>query len=307
MKIAAHQNVVVLVKQQKHKKKSKMAEFSFIEISYDPEVAKTEVVENNLKNLGFIHRTQHKSGNAGFWNLQQCIVLLRQDSSKRSACITGLGFNANATDVRNTEAILDTTTDFHYADTGTGIKSYLLTEEQVHQFNSNLGSHYDVIDSETKSLNHLNYVSGIKMNGHNNNVIEHYTKLGFKYKDMSENYGKLVCENNRFTIMLDKRTGQNDIPTIICDTHDVFDATAYFLSMGIDPELFQHQVHMNFGQKLNYKIKAYNCRAWGNEQSYTIENFIKGISPDIDIIYRQRNQYLHIHETTLDSYYESEH
>ena len=57
---------------------------------------------------------------------------------------------------------------------------------------------------------------------------------------------------------------------------------------------------------LVYKIKAYNCRAWGNEKSYTIENFIEGIAPNIDIIFRQRNQYLHIQETTLDSYYATE-
>ncbi len=284
-----------------------MAEFSFIEISYDPSVAKTDFVESNLKKLGFIHRTQHKSGSTGFWNLQSCIVLLRQDNSKRSACVTGLGFNATLTDIEEANAIHDSSTDFYYADTGIGIKTYLLTEEQIHHFNSKLDVHYDVIDSETKSLKHLNYISGIKMNSHNSNVIDHYTQLGFKYKNVSDNYGKLVCENNRFTIMLDKRTSQNNIPTIICDTHDVFDATAYFLSIGIDPETFNHQVHMNFGQKLNYKIKAYNCRAWGNEQSYTIENFIKGLAPDIDIIFRQRNQYLHIHETTLDSYYATEH
>ena len=284
-----------------------MAEFSFIEISYDPTVATTQRVESDLKKIGFIHRTQHKSGNAGFWNLQSCIVLLKQDNSKRSACITGIGFNATEHDIEHVGAILDPDTDFNFVDAGNGIKSYLLTEKQIHHFNSNLDEHYDIIDAENKSLKHLNYISGIKMNGHNSNVIDHYTNLGFKYKDVSDNYGKLVCENNRFTIMLDKRTQQNNIPTIICDTHDVFDATAYFLSVGIDPETFNHNVHMNFGQKLNYKIRAYNCRAWGNEQSYTIENFIKGLAPDIDIIFRQRNQYLHIHETTLDSYYAREH
>jgi hypothetical protein len=284
-----------------------MAEFSFIEISYDPTVATTERVESDLKKIGFIHRTQHKSGNAGFWNLQSCIVLLKQDNSKRSACITGIGFNATEHEIEYVGAILDPDTDFNFVDAGNGIKSYLLTEKQIHHFNSNLDEHYDIIDAENKSLKHLNYISGIKMNGHNSNVIDHYTNLGFKYKDVSDNYGKLVCENNRFTIMLDKRTQQNNIPTIICDTHDVFDATAYFLSVGIDPETFNHNVHMNFGQKLNYKIRAYNCRAWGNEQSYTIENFIKGLAPDIDIIFRQRNQYLHIHETTLDSYYAREH
>ena len=295
------------VKQQTQKIKKKMAEYSFIEISYDPSVIKTDYVESNLKKLGFIHRTQHKTGDVGFWNLQNCILLVRQDESKRSACITGLGFNASLTDIENLHAILDPTTDFHYADTGIGLKTYLLTEDQIHHFNSNLDSHYDIIDAKTKTLKHLNYISGIKMNSHNPNMIEHYENLGFKYKNVSDNYGKLVCENNRFTIMLDKRTSQNNISTIITDTHDVFDTTAYFLSVGIDPETFNHQVHMNFGQKLNYKIKAYNCRAWGNEQSYTIENFIKGLAPDIDIIFRQRNQYLHIHETTLDSYYATEH
>ena len=284
-----------------------MAEFSFIEISYDPTVTKTEYVESNLNKIGFVHRTQHKSGQAGFWNLQSCIVLLRQDNSKCSPSITGIGFNANDQDIEKLGAVYDNTTDFFVVNNGVGIKTYLLSEKQIHHYNSNLDESYQVIDSESETSKHLNYVSGIKMNGHDINVIEHYINLGFKYKVVSNNYCKLVCENNRFTIMLDKRTGQNNIPTVICDTHDVFDATAYFLSVGIDPELFQHQVHMNFGTKLNYKIKAYNCRAWGNEQSYTIENFIKGMSPDIDIIFRQRNQYLHIHETTLDSYYASEH
>lgn len=284
-----------------------MAEFSFIEISYDPDVTNTEHVESDLKRLGFVHRTQHYSGATGFWNLSNCIVLLRKDNSGRSACISGIGFNATGKNIEDLHAIYDDTTDFYVVDNGTGIKTYLLSEKQVDHYNSNLDDSYKIVDSETKTGKHLNYISGIKINGHDSNVIEHYTQLGFKYKDISDNYGKLVCENNRFTIMLDKRSGQNNIPTIICDTHDVFDATAYFLSVGIEMETFNNDVHQNYGDKLNYKIRAYNCRAWGNEQSYTIENFIKGIAPDIDIIFRQRNQYLHIHETTLDSYYEAEH
>ena len=116
-----------------------MAEFSFIEISYDPSVAKTDFVENNLKRLGFIHRTQHKSGSTGFWNLQSCIVLLRQDNSKRSACVTGLGFNATITDIENAEAIHDSSTDFHYADMGIGIKTYLLTNiRRLNKLNINI-------------------------------------------------------------------------------------------------------------------------------------------------------------------------
>ena len=283
-----------------------MAEFSFIEISYDTSVVETEKIETELTRLGFIHRTQHNTGSTGFWNLQSCILLLRKDNSKRSPCITGIGFNANDNDIFNLKATLDTTTDFYFVDNGIGIKTYLLTEKQINHYNSNLEENYDIIDSDSKTLKHLNYISGVKMNCHNENIIDHYLQIGFKYKDVSDNYGKLTCENNRFTIMLDKRTAQNNVPTLICDTHDVFDSTAYFLSVGIDPEVFNHNVHQNFGTKLNYKIRAYNCRAWGNEQSYTIENFIR-VTPEIDIIFRQRNQYLHIHETTLDSYYAEEH
>ena len=284
-----------------------MAEYSFLEISYDPSIIPTGVVKSNLSKIGFIHRTQHKSGLTGFWNLHKCIILLREEvNSGKSAHISGIGFNSTSLTIESTGATYDSTTDFYVADNSNGIKTYLLSEEQTHHFNSNLAESYVSVDSDSATLKHLDYISGIKLNGHEVDTIEHYIKLGFKYKDVSENYGKLICENNRFTIMLDKRKGTNEISTIISDTHDVFDATAYFLSVGMEPELFNHNVHENFGTKLNYKIRAYNCRAWGNEQSYTIENFIK-VTPDIDIIFRQRNQYLHIQESTLDSYYESEH
>ena len=89
-----------------------MAEFSFIEISYDTSVVDTEQIETELTRLGFIHRTQHNSGDTGFWNLQSCIILLRKDDSRRSPCITGIGFNANDTDIANLKALYDSTTDF---------------------------------------------------------------------------------------------------------------------------------------------------------------------------------------------------
>ena len=248
-----------------------MAEYSFLEISYDPSVVPTEVVKTNLNKIGFIHRTQHKLGLTGFWNLHKCIILLREDNSGKPAHISGIGFNSTSLSIESIGATYDNTTDFYVADNNNGIKTYLLSEEQTHHFKSNLADSYISIDSNSATLKHLDYISGIKLNGHEVDTIEHYIKLGFKYKDVSENYGKLICENNRFTIMLDKRKGTNDISTIISDTHDVFDATAYFLSVGLEPELF---------------IK---------------------VTPNIDIIYRQRNQYLHIQESTIDSYYESEH
>ena len=76
-----------------------MAEFSFIEISYDPSVVSPKVMNNQLSRLGFIHRTQHTYGPVGFWNLNNCIILLRSDDSKQSAHISGIGFNGNVEDI----------------------------------------------------------------------------------------------------------------------------------------------------------------------------------------------------------------
>ena len=55
-----------------------MAEFSFLEFSYDPSVTATEDITDYLTKLGFIHRSQHKSEIVGFWNLKSCILLLRK-------------------------------------------------------------------------------------------------------------------------------------------------------------------------------------------------------------------------------------
>ena len=60
-------------------------------------------------------------------------------------------------------------------------------------------------------------------------------------------------------------------------------------------------------KELNHKIKGYNCKAWGNENSHTIENFVPGVTKDIDLIVRQRSKYIHILEETVDSYYEYHH
>jgi len=283
-----------------------MAEFSFIEISYDPSITSPRVMKTQLENLGFIHRTQHVYGPVGFWNLNKCILLLRSADTKRTPNVTGIGFNGEFSHIDKLNCKLDKDTDFFYTDNSHGLRTYILQENQIHNVSPTLEASYKIIDNKTASATHLNYISGIKLNAHSTELIEHYIAMGFKYTDVSENYGKLICENNRFTIMLDKRNSTNDVPTLICDTHDVFNATAYFVGAGLKLKRFNKNIHQNFGE-LNYKIVAYNCRAWGNEKSYTIENFIEGISPGIDIIFRQRNQYLHIQETTLDSYYATEH
>lgn len=292
---------------QQQRKQRQMAEYSFLEFSYDPSITSTDVITDYLRRLGFIHRSQHESEIVGFWNLQNCILLLRKTHDFSKGRITGIGFNGDKSLIENLDCVFDTSSGLHVTDNSFGLRTYIVQEDQLNPYRSELVKYYKPVDDKTKGLNHIEYISGIKLNAFNDRLVEHYTRLGFKYADVSETYGKLTCENNRFTIMLDKRSESGNVTTIISDTHDVFDATAFFTAQGIRIKRFNHNVHEKFGTKLNYKIRAYNCRAWGNEKSYTIENFIYGVAPGLDIIFRQRNQYLHIQETTLESYYATEH
>ena len=54
--------------------------------------------------------------------------------------------------------------------------------------------------------------------------------------------------------------------------------------------------------KLAHKITGYNCRAFGNQSSYSIENYVPAKELNVDIIFRTRKQYLKIQENTLDFY-----
>lgn len=48
-----------------------MAEFSFIEITYDPFINDKESVYDSLKRIGFTHRSQHAMDFVGFWSLRK--------------------------------------------------------------------------------------------------------------------------------------------------------------------------------------------------------------------------------------------
>ena len=55
--------------------------------------------------------------------------------------------------------------------------------------------------------------------------------------------------------------------------------------------------------RLAHKIKGYNVKAWGNEESHSLENVIPAVDNfPTDIIFRQRRQYLKINQYTLEYY-----
>ena len=280
-----------------------MADFSFLELSYDPAVYSTESITDDLNKLGFIHRSQHKMDQVGFWNHRECIFLLRKTTSNRMPYISGLGMLGSIEDINTFDAKFDGSSDFFKIENSIGIDTYIIQENQI---DPDIENSYTIINSTTPSVSAFKNFTGIKLNVFNNEILKHFSELGFSYTDVSDNYSKFVSPNKKFTIMCSKANHEDKgVPTLLVDTHDVFKATAFFVSKNLEIPTFDLTNQQSLG-KLDFKINAYNCKAWGNEQSYTIENFLSNVFSSLDIIVRQRKQYLHIQETTLDSYYANE-
>ena len=132
-------------------------------------------------------------------------------------------------------------------------------------------------------------------------MIEHYETIGFTIENDTEKYTTLLSPSKRFSILCAKHKSEKI--TIISDTEDVFQATAFFIANEFDMPEFILPKESNFDSKLHWKIQTYNCKAWGNENSYTIENMLE--FTNADLIFRQRKNYIKIKEDTVDSYYES--
>ena len=276
-------------------------DYSFLEYSYNPTITTTVDVEQRLNTLGFIKRTRNSSGAVTVWTQNLCILLLKEVDTDALG-ITGIGFNVSKDVITNIGAELDPDdTGMYVVDNCAGFRTLLMPEEEFKNLNKSLER---ITNKPTNvSSNGLNYVSGVIYNNANPRMRDFYQEIGFKFTRTGDRYYTFMSANNRFSLMLDTKSYDNKIPTIICDTDDVFSTTANFVAKGVKlkklvtPEL-------NFGE-MNHKIVGYNCNASGNEDSYTIENMIPNAAPGLDIIFRQRKQYLNIQEQTLDTYYAS--
>ncbi len=275
-------------------------DYSFLEYSYNPEQLPTGIVEQQLKKLGFIKRTRNTQGNVAIYTQNLCILLLKA-ANVQDAGISGIGFICDKDVISNTNAQLDPDdTGMYIVDNGAGLRTLLMPESDF----SDLRKSLQQIEKTTTIGDEagLTYVSGIIYNNTNARMRDFYQEIGFRFTRTGDRYFTFMSANNRFTILMDTQNSDGKIPTIICDTDDVFVTTANYVSSGVVLRKFDIPKQLDFGA-LNHKIKGYNCNASGNENSYTIENLIPTAAPNLDIIFRQRKQYLHITEKTLDTYY----
>jgi hypothetical protein len=272
-------------------------DFSFIEYSYDPGKLETSDIYESLKKLGFTRSAESINGRHTFWIQLKTILMLTEDHDIIDAGVTGIGFICDEKTIETLNPEYSESRSMYYLQDPNGLYNFLVP--------LNLPTDYlRIVDQKSDSLN-IDYISGLTYTSPTVETLSHYEKLGFRVTKIGSRYHQLTSSNNRFTIMIDTDCKNSKIRNIITETFDVFTTTAKCYVVGLKTQHFDiDSGSLRFGN-LNHLIYGYNCKAHGNEESYTIENFITQPVPNLDIIIRMRKQFIEISEHTLKEYYGS--
>jgi hypothetical protein len=277
-----------------------MSNFSFLEYSFDPHIIDPETIYSSFNKLGFVQRNVHASGNASMWTQNRCIVMLRETPLASIPQITGLGLITENT-AANSDYHFDEECGMLVAHDPNGFRILAMPEKSL----LNMTTYgYQVVDTKQYDTPGLEFFSGFVYNGHNDAILNFYQNMGFTFTKSSNKYDTLMSKNNRFTLMFNKSYAPSSINMVYSDTDDVFKTTCHYAASGLNLAEYNIEKPMlNFGSSLNYKIAGYNCVAFGNENSYSIENSVCQPIPNIDLIFRTRKQHLHINEDTVEFHY----
>jgi hypothetical protein len=277
-----------------------MANVGFLEFSFNPVHTDREQVCARLNKLGFIHRNQHFKKSVGFWIQNSAIILLRETADVDQPKLSGIGLIVSKEIIDQLQPTLDTDCDLHVQHDGCGLRTILSTGQHI---SSLLESGYEVIDRKEYALPGLEYFSGMVYNCFDEKVLNFYQSLGFKITKTGESYITLVSVENRFSLLMNRHSNNGAVSTVICDTQDVFRTTSCYSVLNLPMRTFDiDRSKLDFGNKMNYKIVGYNCAAFGNAHSHTVENYVDNAWYKLDLIFRMRKQYLHITEQTLNYY-----
>jgi hypothetical protein len=276
------------------------SEYSFIEYSYNPSVTPKYDAESNLSDLGFTKRANNRVDTTSMWTQKLCIVVLRETDSITEPAVTGIGIAADLDTILGCGACFDSETGSYLKVISGGLRILFINKEDLLDYP--LAAQEIKLSKDDYRSTGLQYFSGLVLHSSDRMLMDFFQNIGFKFTKSGNTYNTLMCSNNRFSIMVDKTKTGSKISALIADTNDVFNTTASFVANGLPLRKFDKPESLNFGS-LNYKIVGYNCTAFGNNDSYTIENIVDRRFANVDIIFRQRKQHLNVSETTLEHYY----
>ena len=279
------------------------ANFSFLEYSYNSNLGSPAKLYQRLELLGWTLRSRHKDSGASIWNQNKSIILLKDNKDiPNKFRATGLGFMIpSLADITLPNTEFDPETGFFkHSNKMHNFNVYLVSESIMNQ---KVEDHYQIVNDRPASNSAgLETTTGIILNN-NDGVIENiFSQLGFTSEEKQGHYTRLTSSVSKFTVMIDD-TNNNGIRSFIIDTPDVFKSTAMYSIKKVDLLEIKQEDNLSAFGRLEHKIKGYNVKAWGNDESHSIENVIPAtVNFPTDIIFRQRRQYLKINQYTLEYY-----
>ena len=276
-----------------------MADYTFLEYSYNPTCPETSPrdIEQRLSALGFYCQAIHDTHPHSLWTQRQVILSVRQTNILMPG-ITGVGFNLSPTELENRplDIFWNPETDMYEGEDSEGMRILAMPDElDLDEYNYSRAK----AQPEPKQTG-MEYVSGFVYNT-TPDICDQWQELGFVYQNSERS--SMISSNRRLSVLTRNTIHEQRVPTIVVDTHDVFDTTVNLLVAGIDTLKVPVDPDLDFGDELNYKIRAYNCTAIGNENSYSIEQFVPDALPGMDMIVRMRKRYMNLAEYPLEKFY----
>jgi hypothetical protein len=198
------------------------------------------------------------------------------------------------------ECRIDPYTDFYVLNNdANSFNFYLLPATGMTQ----LANNYQILNKKKIANPGFDHFSGLIIDTDDASTIEIINSMATSSSELN-NYTRYLLPNNQFSIFVENKRNSG-VGTVIIDTPNVFRCTSHLLLKQVELMKFDGDAD-NFGA-LTHKINGYNCKAFGNENSYTIENYIPKGRVNFNIIFRERKQYIKIREETLQYYENANH
>ena len=275
--------------------------YAFLEYSYNPVLDANAGYENIMQNMGFTKISAGLKTEASFYQNNKAIMLCTNSITPSESRVTSIGFVCEEFNVYSKFSFDDKLGMFYTHDPA-GLKILIFPASNITDTVS--ASYFKPVPiKNTKSiLSGIKYVSGVVYQGVTPEILSFYESLGFKTTTAGDTYTIMVSKNRRFSIIFKNSSDIHGISDIIYDCEDIFHTTSYFTLKGYNFKKYTG-TYADLS-KLNYKISAYNCIAQGNSESYSIENYMIEPMINLNFIFRERKQYLHFKEKTLNIHFQ---
>ena len=274
-----------------------MSNAVFLEYRFNPEIDDYNKIADRLNSMGFNKRSEHQESGVELWIQSRAIFLLMPDFLfSEPGQIMGLGTlsNDHPMDIIP-DVYLDENTDFYARECDNGFKFYFTETDSLNHL-------YKEVNGSKVKGSGINSFTGLVINTTSEEIPQLLCKIAEKV-EQSDSYTKYVFAN-KFTVFVNSKNNSG-ATMLISESSDVFATTSYMITRDVELLQFDNCIEEDctFGS-LDPMIIGYNCRAFGNNKSYSIENYIPMKDFNVDIVYRTRKQYIKIKESTLE-YYDS--